>query len=157
MFPSHDRLADYSHPVIWTPFREGVFLLEKFITQKGYEPIKFMGGVSPEELEKRSNLFNNGNNGKRVAIGTIKFAQSFELWSSKECYFTGYEYTQDDNYQAERRLIRLITPHPVSSYYIRYIDSVEEDIMQVLNNNVRVIKQSTKGFTNAIRKKVLES
>ena len=146
-----EQLDDDPHIVIFTPFKKAFpFIIEAMVNAGFPEPFQLMGGIDPDELRDVEEGF--ATDPARALICTIPFAESFELPSARQAFFVGYEWDQLLNEQAEMRLLRLITPHPVTSNYYVYRGSVDDDIRDVLNRKARLVKQTMKGFMNALEK-----
>lgn len=123
--------AESPHSVIFTPFSKPLPLIERFLHKSGYYNIGILkGGMKMEEVRDTIQEFEAS---KGIIICTIKFAQSFSLSTSSTAFFLGYEYNPDENYQAEDRLHRLTSKNMVNIYYLKYTDSVDEDILGILN------------------------
>ncbi len=131
-----DVMTEDPHIVIFTPFRAAVDFMSQAITEtfgKDYEPFKLLGGTSPDEIGEVEEAFGDPLFVHRTCICTVAFAESFELPSARQCYFNGFEWSQILNYQAEKRLHRLTTPHPVNSYYLVGEGTIEQSVLHVLN------------------------
>ncbi len=131
-----DVMTEDPHIVIFTPFRRAIDYMSIAITRTlgtEYEPFKLMGGSTPDDIERVEEQFGHPDNTHRPCICTIAFAESFELPSARQCYFNGFEWSQILNYQAEKRLHRLTTPHPVNAFYLVGEGTIEESVLNVLN------------------------
>ena len=157
--PSLERLDmvidEDPHIVVFTPYHTGVDAISAWGESKGLDVMQFTGKIKDgETLAAMEKEFNDNRNGKKFAVATTAFSRGFELWTSKQCHHLGFSYVADQNYQAEKRLSRLITPHPVSSYYYVYRDTVEEDMLEMLNFNKMNVNVTMKDFTNGLRRKL---
>lgn len=154
--PSFDHLEyiieEDPHIVVFTPYNIAVDLIAEWMTLQGLIPLKFTGRVKDgETLAEMEKAFHQNRGGKVAAVGTQDFGRGFELPSAKQCHHLGFSYVADKNYQAEKRLSRLTTPHPVTSYYHVFKDTVEEDIVDRLNAATANVNYTMKDFINAIR------
>ena len=124
------------HCVVFTPFRDAVSLIRQALEEKGFGPvIELMGGQGHsskgiDELKRKIDLFRAQ---KGIAVCTIQFAESFELDPADKGYFVGFEYDAEQNSQAEDRLHRGTVEWPVNFWYILHNDTVDEDVMDVLD------------------------
>ena len=131
-----DVMTEDPHIVIFTPFRAAVDFMSQAITETfgaDCEPFELLGGTTPDEIGEIEEAFGDPLAEHRACICTVAFAESFELPSAKQCYFNGFEWSQILNYQAEKRLHRLTTPHPVNSYYLVGEGTIEQSVLYVLN------------------------
>ncbi len=137
------------HAVIFTPWREAITHFERYIKEirpekgKDNERVRvwsLMGGADEDEIKRKTTEFREQ---KGVMLCTTMFAQSFEFESADNCHFAGYEWNQDDNEQCEWRLQRLTSNinQPITSYYYSYLNTIDQDILDVLNQNTKNAKQ----------------
>ena len=131
-----DELEDDPHIVIFTPFTRAIPHIYGLIKSRGYpEPFILQGGDSPEKVQQTEKEFHNSLD--RAIIISTKFADSFELPSAKQCFHLGYEWNPDMNEQAEKRLHRVTTPHPVNSWYMIHVGTIDELMKDILNRKHR--------------------
>ena len=147
-----DNMEDDPHVVVFTPFAKALPHLRAAMVERGYqEPYVLKGGVDSVTVGKVVNGFNGPEGKQRATLCTIAFAESFELWTAKSCHFIGYDWRADLNYQAEKRLHRLITPHPVQSWYYRYRGTVDDRVLERLNERQGNVKVTYQDYITAIR------
>lgn len=154
--PSFDYLENIieedPHIVVFTPYNVAVDLIAEWMQLQGLQPLKFTGRIKDgETLAEMEKTFNQNASGRVAAVGTQDFGRGFELYTSRQCHHLGFSYVADKNYQAEKRLSRLITPHPVTSYYHVFRNTVEEDILDKLNAATANVNFTMKDFVNTIR------
>ena len=127
------------HVVIFTPFAKAIPFIELRLSRLGItQGVVLKGGMGPEQVGAAIEEFKEK---RGIAICTIKFAQSFSLETARVGYFLGYEFTPDENWQAEDRLHRLTSKNPVTIYYIQHKDTVDEDVLEILNTKSHNIHQ----------------
>lgn len=125
---------DDPHMVIFCPFVPGLdFIREAFVGKKYPQPFILKGGSTPDDVARVEEKFNSPAFEETACVVSTKFAESFELYTAKQCFALGYDWDQNVNYQAEKRLHRLITPQPVNSWYLQYPDTTDGRLLEVLN------------------------
>ncbi len=136
------EMEDDPHVVIFTPFTKAIPYICQAIQEAGHPmPYVLQGGTHSDVVGQTETAFNGAAGASRSLVCSIGFAESYELWSAKQVFFLGYDWSQLTNYQAEKRLHRLITPHPIYAWYYKYVGTVDEDILAVLltkEQNMRV-------------------
>lgn len=149
------EMEDDPHVVIFTPFTKAIPYISAAIKANGGpEPYILQGGATSKEVRYVEEGFNRdtAQSRNRACICSVSFAESFELYTAKQCFFLGYDWMQIKNYQAEKRLQRLITPHPIISWYYRYMGTVDDQILDKLNENVYNVKITFQDYMQALRK-----
>lgn len=147
-----ENLEDDPHVVIFTPFAKAIPFISSAAVGAGHpKPYVLRGGMGSAEIGAVERDFNHARGKDRATICTIGFAESFELWTAKSGHFIGYEWAQRYNYQAEKRLHRLITPHPINIWYYRYLNTVDDYILERLNTNQRNVNLTFREYVSAIR------
>ncbi|MEE9601271.1 MAG: DEAD/DEAH box helicase [Thermoplasmata archaeon] len=122
---------DKPHFAIFTPFRPALPHIEACLRKEGYKTVvQLKGGMSSEALKA---AITEVKAEEGVAIGTILYAESFEIETMSYGFMLGYEWTADDNEQAEDRIHRLISPLPVNIYYVRHSGTIDDHIMDIVN------------------------
>lgn len=153
--PSFDYLEDQlekdRHFVVFTPFRNAVDLICVWLASKGLQPVPFMGGMTGDEIVERQEYFNATPHEGKIAVGTTVFGRGYELPTARQVHHLGFSYVSKHNYQADKRLQRLTTKHNLMSWYLCYEDTVDKDIFDKLNDNVRNAKVTFKDYQNLIR------
>lgn len=146
------QMVDDPHIVIFTPFSKALPFISQAIQEKGFPaPYILKGGTKADEVKYVEDNFNGSKGKDRATLCTVGFAESFELWSAKQGFFIGYEWTQLMNYQAEKRLHRLITPHPINIWYYCYQNSVDQAILNVLNHKQRNVNITFQDYIKIMR------
>lgn len=144
--------AENHHIVVFTPYRAGVTYIKEYLKKHLTEDVfHIWGGLEPEELHARIKAWKQS---KGAMVCTVLFSQSFELETSSACYFVGYEWDQNDNNQASSRLQRLISPGPIMAYYMQYKGTIDEHILEVLNNKTRTVKVTVQDFKDSVQPKL---
>lgn len=125
--------AELKHYVISTPFRAAIPYIEQFLSAKGHGSTVFQGGMYATANELQSAIDRWTRQGG-AAIQTIKFAESYELPAARIMYMLGYEYSAEENSQAEDRIHRdiRVTPHPVDIYYVKNRFSYEANLIDMM-------------------------
>lgn len=125
--------AELSHYVISTPFRKAVPYISQFLSAQGHRVQVFQGGeyATADELQNAIALWTSRGG---CALQTIKFAESYELPAAQNMYMLGYEYSAEENSQAEDRIHRdiRVTPHPVNIYYVKHRLSYEATLIDMM-------------------------
>ncbi len=130
-----DKMEETPHCVIFVPFRPACDFIQADLEDRGYSVSMIRGGVGHEhqiyEVERFKQL-------RGVMVCTIAYAESFDLETCKTSYFLGYDYSHDVNEQGEGRTQRAISKHEfVTFQYIKYLNTVDEHFLAVLNSDVR--------------------
>ncbi len=147
------QLEDDPHSVIFTPFTKALPYMSQAVKDAtGKEPFILKGGTDSKVVGQVEEKFNDKFHQDYPLICSIGFAESFELWSAKRCFFIGYDWAQDKNYQAEKRLHRLITPHPVNSWYYRHMGSIDDHLLETLGIKQHNVKLTFQDFISALDK-----
>ena len=147
------ELADDPHVVVYTPFAKALPFIQEAIWENHPPPYILKGGTPSDVVGHIEEEFDKDKNKDRAVICTITFAESFELPSAKQCFFLGYDWSQLTNYQAEKRLHRLTTPHPVNAHYYKYAGTIDDDILEVLNFKEWNVKTTFQDYISAIRRR----
>lgn len=125
--------SELTHWVISTPFRVAIPYISQFFSAHGKGGVVFMGGEydNAQQLGKAIDRWTLQGG---PAIQTIRFAESYELPAARIMYMLGYEYSADQNGQAEDRIHRdiRVTPHPVDIYYVKHQFSYEATIIEMM-------------------------
>lgn len=119
------------HCVIFTPFRAAVPIISAAIREQlQKQTFEFMGGLEPDELERRLASWREA---KGVGVCVIKYAESFDMETCDKGFFLGYEWDPYENYQAEDRIDRRNNLNNfLRMFYVRMANSYDEDVMGVL-------------------------
>lgn len=123
---------------IFTPFRDPIPFLAEYIESRGHKVWIMWGGISLEEQEKRITEWANHYDltGERACIiSTIKYAESWEIPQAWLGYMLGYEWDNEDNDQARKRLRRYISTRPVMIPWVRHVGTYDEEMLSNLMVN----------------------
>jgi SNF2 family DNA or RNA helicase len=137
----HLEQRDDNHIVIFTPFAKALPFFTRALDDKGYKWCTLQGGTPPKQVGETIEYFKDE---RCTMLCTIKFAEGFDLSTSDTSYFLGYEWSPDENLQAEARLESLVNPHPRMTYYIKHLHSIDEHVLDVLTRKDQNVKRSLK-------------
>ncbi len=135
-----DKLEEQPHAHIVTPFKEAIPHIITALNAEGYKDVDFIQGGMRAGLaqEKADAACKNGG----IIISSLQAAESYSLSTMKMAYFLGYDYTPDQNYQAEDRIVRAdSTMDPVNIYYARYRGTLDDEALAVVNEKQVKISQ----------------
>ena len=147
------ELAEDPHTVIFTPYIKGVEYIKEAIEDsptlgKKTEVLTLKGGTSSQEVGRVEKVFQEDKD--TTCVCSVAFAESFELPSAKRAFFIGYDWSQSINYQAQKRLHRVTTPHPVNIYYYLHQNTIEDRILEILHNKVQNVKLTFQHYMQVI-------
>lgn len=104
--------------VVFTPFKEAFKPLTEYIveqttkhqkrciTGRPWRVLHLYGGISSVDQKKViDQVRQDYHNQNVVVLCTISYAQAFSLVPANECFFLGFEWSHNDNKQAEDRLV----------------------------------------------------
>jgi len=119
------------HVVIFTPFTSAIPFFYRYLESKGFAHVyTLQGGMGTQEREVRLEEFRK-NYG--VIICSTLYAQAFSLEPATRSFAIGYDWDPDNNRQAEKRLHRLTTQNPITSYYYTMRSTFDERLCEILN------------------------
>jgi hypothetical protein len=127
-----DDGEDLSHYVVSTPFRKPVPYLKSYLESRGRTVWVLMGGlgIDPDQQDRIISEFQSTGG---VLIQTIKYATSYEFIHGPEHHYVlGYEYDPEDNKQAEDRMSRISSTRPSFHWYLRFLGTYDEDLVEGL-------------------------
>jgi SNF2 family DNA or RNA helicase len=134
---TEDLVGEAKPFVVFTPFRKAVPWIEQALVEK-YPDIKvykITGGLTPEQFTEQWKGFQEyTGRSPRALICVIKSGASFHATAADTAFFLGYEYDFNQNVQAEDRLYRIGQTKTVTCYYMMHKNTIEEDIIQILND-----------------------
>jgi len=143
-----DDSGKMRHSIIFTPFRPNLQVYEDYLrNESGLKPssiVQLHGEISGIELRDRVQKCNDT---KGIALCTTLFAQSFEFPKMGTAFMAGYEWSKDAMEQAEGRIRRLISEQIANAYYLQFMNTIDEDIMNVLDGktiDLRILFQNIK-------------
>jgi SNF2 family DNA or RNA helicase len=118
------------HTVIFTPFVKAFDPFTGYLAGRGYKDVYHLhGGISHSQQVERIEAFRRT---KGIMLCSIMYAEAFSLEPATRCWFIGYEYSPDSNDQAERRLLRLTTQHPITCNYLTYGTPTDERMTDII-------------------------
>ncbi len=122
--------------LIFTPFVRGVELVAKKLKERLNAAVfmihgQMKGGVLPSDIAL---AFQNAPGKRKILVCTIKTGQAWTATAANVVYFLGYEWAAVENEQAEDRAHRLGQQKSVVCKYIKYVDTIDQDILQVILN-----------------------
>jgi hypothetical protein len=144
-----EKVSDDPHTVIFCPFREGLDVIREALLKDGYPAHKifiFRGGMKPDDINATVDLWKKTQG---VALGTIAFAQSFDLDTTETAYMVGFDWDPNNNIQAEGRLRRLdsILTSPCACVYVVPEQSDYQHVVApVLDGKVMTVRQFLEGY-----------
>jgi len=134
-----DKLDEDPHVAIFVPFRPAVGYFVDELRRRGYYAEGLLGGTSPQELQR---IIDDLRRKEGVLVCTIQYAESFDFETCKTSYFIGYDYTVDQNQQAEGRTKRAISEHKFVTWnYIKYMNTIDEYLLLKLDEDFRNMRR----------------
>ena len=126
-----DTVEPEAHNVIFTPFTSAQVHFKEFLTTRGFKRVYILrGGISTPERDAILSMY-------RQEAGTVicstLYAQAFSLEPATRSFAIGYDWDPDNNRQAEKRLHRLTTENPITSYYYTYRSTFDERLCAIVN------------------------
>lgn len=118
-----------SHTVIFVPFIKAIPTYKEALVKVSDSIYILQGGMSPEQIAATVQAWKST---RGLMICSIQFAESFELETARYMLFAGFHPDPDVNLQAEGRVMRNTTKHPVTAYYIIHKNTYESDQLQAL-------------------------
>jgi len=129
-----DEYLEGNSVAVFTPFRAAVDLIAEELQSISDLIITVKGGMSAKELFETTQRFQKAPTAKKALVATIKSSTSFDAYAASAAYFIGYEWSYDDNEQAEDRLHRIGQKKHVRCYYIINNGTLDEYIMQAVSS-----------------------
>jgi len=151
-----DHAEDLPEPhfVIATPFTSVIPLLVARLRIAGIKnPEIIRGGMTPKQIAERVARFKIQ---RSVAIISVKVAESYNMETCSTGYMLGYEWDPDTQEQCEDRIWRATSKNTVNWYYIKHINTVDEDVLSVLYNksyNIHQILGDPKFLLRALKRR----
>ena len=122
--------------VVFTPFRKAIPFIVEILEALQARVYVVHGGLPQEQVHSSTQAFQLGS-GPRALVCTIKSGASFTAHAASTAIFVGCEWSAIENLQAEDRLHRLGQKVAVHVYYLLHRQTVDEAILEVLNNKQR--------------------
>lgn len=123
--------------VIFTPFREAFGLIESVLPKSCQPAYKISGGMTSEALDDMVQQFEESKQEHKVLIATVQLSQGYEILTANHAIFAGMDWSNITHLQAEGRLDRLTKTEPVTFYYIINRNTVEENVMETVDQKIR--------------------
>ena len=140
---AHAEDVGEKHFAIFSPFPSMFDIIAGYIRNLGFaEPFLIKGGMDPKEVTP---LIKEAEKKQRILLISTQFAEGFSAPSCSYGYFLGYDYSPVVNLQAEDRIHRVNSPGPVTISYMKVIDSIDEDILDILNTKNKEIYNALEG------------
>jgi SWI/SNF-related matrix-associated actin-dependent regulator 1 of chromatin subfamily A len=129
---------------IFTPFRTAIKPIMEVLKERLGKPevlfCKLHGGMSVEKTHDNVSNFQNATTVRKIFIATIKSGMAITITQAKVAIFIGYEWTSEENSQAEDRLHRQGQLDNVRILYLLHRDNeTDEKVRQILNSKQRAI------------------
>jgi len=132
-----DEFSNGNPVAVFTPFKENAidpiinYLKSKLKNTKFF---KLHGGMSVKNARGFCKGFQEANTVRKVIIGVIKSGMAVTLTEAKVAIFLGYEWTSEENNQAEKRLHRIGTKDNIRCLYLLHKDNpVDRRVMEIIN------------------------
>lgn len=120
--------------VISTPFKKPFPFIERFFASHNI-PVTMVNGDLIKDADHLDATIKQWEQRGGIFLQTIKFAQSYELDQfTNDMYMLGYEYDPEDNEQAEDRIHRETTKMAKNIWYLRCLDTYDEEHVDILVN-----------------------
>lgn len=123
-----------SRYAIFTPFKAPIPYLKDYLSSKGCRVWVLQGGIGKTEQDRRlyewrQSLSTAHPDSPSIILGTIKYAESWEIPEARHAYMLGYEFSREDNKQAESRLRRLISEGTSYIHYVKAKKTYDEELL----------------------------
>lgn len=123
---------------IATPFRQAIPYIVDALRKAGVTHIyQIHGQLTAKEMMAANAAYEADPVVEKVMVYTIKSGQSFSIPAATTLFMLGAEWSAIDNKQAEDRLHRLTQTNPVDIYYLLHKDTVDDLVMERLNDKQR--------------------
>jgi SNF2 family DNA or RNA helicase len=127
--------------MIFTPFAQAIPFIKEAIAKVAKQCWSLQGGMKGTDLHASVEAFQNSKEVRRVLICSIKTGASFTAHAASTAFFCGYEWSANDNLQAEDRIHRIGQSKLVRIQYLLHKHTVDELVMEKLD-----AKQSAADF-----------
>lgn len=123
---------------IFTPFRAPIPYLKEWLESQGARVWVLWGSIGYDEQERRLSDWRAYIKSEArpeapgILLGTVKYGESWECPESSYGYFLGEEWDPEDDKQAESRLLRFVSPAPVSIQYCMFRGTYSEEILDLI-------------------------
>jgi SNF2 family DNA or RNA helicase len=120
-----------AHNVIFTPFTKAFPYFQTYLKNRGHKVYLLQGGMGTSARDEVLSQYRRPGGG--TIICSTLYAQAFSLEPATRSYAIGYDWDPDVNRQAEKRLHRLTTHNPITSYYYTFRSTFDERLCNILN------------------------
>lgn len=120
--------------MIFTPFAEAIPYIVDALGKTAKHIWSLRGGMTATELHSRVRLFQDYTEVRRVLICSIKTSAAFTAHAASTAFFCGYEWSANDNHQAEDRIHRIGQTKQVRIQYLMHKGTVDELVMEKLDS-----------------------
>ncbi|MBT9169232.1 MAG: RNA polymerase-associated protein RapA [Syntrophomonadaceae bacterium] len=118
---------------ICTPFVSAIPFIQKQM-EKLTKALYIIHGKIEEPADNIAQRFQRDGAKRKAIIYSIKSGTSFDAYGASTVFFVGCEWSSLDNLQAEDRIHRLGQTEPVMIYYLLYENTVDDRIIELLDN-----------------------
>jgi hypothetical protein len=122
---------------IFTPFKDPIPYLKEYLEARGGRVWVLQGGIGLAAQEQRlaewrASLCTASVQCPFIIISTIKYGESWEIPETRHAYMLGYEFSREDNKQAESRLRRLISVGTTFIHYVKCRHTYDDELLSRL-------------------------
>jgi SNF2 family DNA or RNA helicase len=127
----------YRHVAVFTPYVPSIPLFKTFLAAELKLPedhiLTLQGGATPDDITKVEKIYRA--NQETLFLGSLSFAQSFNLETGREVYFPHFDWDQEKNSQAESRTRRQTSnkERTIIAHYCMARDTIAMAMKYVLN------------------------
>ena len=122
---------------MFTPFKDPIPHLKEYLESRGGKVWVLQGGIGLAVQEQRlaewrASLHTASVQCPSIIISTIKYGESWEIPETRHAYMLGYEFSREDNKQAESRLRRLISVGTTFIHYVKCRHTYDDELLSRL-------------------------
>ncbi len=120
--------------LVFTPFIRGVELIAQALRNKLRATVFTIHGQMPNKVlpSDVAHAFQDAPGNRKALVCTIKTGQAWTATEANVVYFLGYEWAAVENEQAEDRAHRIGQKKSVVCKYIKYSDTIDQDVLQTI-------------------------
>lgn len=135
-----DLQEDERHTTIFVPFVTAIPFVVSALKERFPDSwvCHLQGGISVTTLHdtlKRWREF------RGICVCSLLYAESFDMETAASCYFLGYDWDPQANYQAEDRIDRLTNTNPVIDVRYVQMNNTVDAVLEVLNEKQFQVNQ----------------
>jgi len=131
------ELAAGNPVAVFTPFRGAVDLVRQHCVPKGTAVFTVVGGMKEGEAQGVARSYEE-HKGPKLLVGTIKSALAYSIPSVAAEYFLGYEWSYNENAQAEDRGDRITRVGSLRVNYLKHAGTVDAKVLRAVATKRRV-------------------